>query len=402
MRKKKETEEVVDGDEDISQDVGKLSKSLIKTLNNGEEKMAWNLAHDDSPTSVKEFISTGSTLLDYIISNRRDGGVPCGKLTEIHGEESTGKSLLCAHIMANCQKKGGLAVYIDTENAANPSFMKSVGVDLDKLVYVQAGTTEEVFETIEKCINVARAKDVKKAVCIVWDSVAATPPKAEIEGSYEPTAQIGLMARAISKGMRKLTDTVGKDRITLVFTNQLKTKIGVMYGDPMTTPGGKAIPYHASIRIRLSSSTKNKDGDQIISISTNAKTIKTRFGPPFRKCSFDIYFDRGIEDVDSWLDALHEVGEVSKANGFMIMKSVPQQVQVSEKDGKPVYETQIVPELRFRAGSWKDRLKGDTVFNAYVLDLLEKHMIVRLDEVPWDATKPDPAASDTDSEENEE
>ena len=405
MRKKKEDKEAsVEETEDYGEDNGKLSRHLVRTLNNGDEKMAWNLAKDmDNPTDVKEFISTGSTLLDYIISNRRDGGIPAGKLTEIQGEESSGKSLLCAHIMANVQKKGGLAVYMDTENAANPAFMKTVGVDLDKLVYVQPGTTEEVFETIEKCISVARAKDVKKPIVIVWDSVAATPPNAEIEGDYNPNSQIGLMARVIARGLRKLTQTVGKDKVTLVFTNQLKFRPGVMYGDPMTTPGGKAIPYHASIRIKLAQSTKEKgkDGD-VISILTNATCKKTRFGPMLRKCQFSIFFDRGIEEVDSWRELLHSVGEIKKAGGMMIMKDVPQQVQVGEDASKnPVYETQVLPELRFRQSSWKERLAGDPVFKAYVLDLLEKKMVVKYDEIPFDADRDELSIATEDDEQSE-
>lgn len=393
MRRKKEDKEEVEteiGDENISEDTGKLSRHLLRTLNSGDEKLAWNLSTDlDNPTDVKEFISTGSTLMDYIISNRRDGGIPAGKLTEISGEESSGKSLLCAHIMANIQKKGGLAVYIDSENAANPAFMKTVGVDLNKLVYVQPDCVESVFETIEKCISVARAKDVKKPVVIVWDSVAATPPRAELEGSYDPNSQIGVMARVISRGLRKLTQTVGKDKITLVFTNQLKFRPGVMYGDPMTTPGGKAIPYHASIRIRLAQSTKEKDKDgDIISILTNVTCKKTRFGPMLRKCQFSIFFDRGIEDINSWREMLHAVGEIKKAGGMMIMTDVKQQVQVGVgKDENPIYETQVVPELKFRQGSWKDRINGDPVFKAHVLDLIEKHMVVKYDEVPWDADR---------------
>jgi recombination protein RecA len=297
------------------------------------------------------------------------------------------------------QKKGGLAVCLDTENAANPAFMKAVGVDLEKLVYAQPGTTEEVFETIEKVIGIARAKDVTKPVVIVWDSVAATPSQAEIEGDFNPTGQVGLMARAISKGLRKLTQVVGKDKITLLFANQVKMKIGVTYGDPWVTPGGKAIPYHASIRIRLTQSTKNKDADgDVISIHTNAKCIKTRFGPPLRKCAFNIFFDRGIEDVESWRDMLHEAKVISKANGFMFMQNVPQTVEVADEKGNPVQKVEITPELKFRERSWKDRILGDEAFKKHVLSLVEKHMIVTYDTEQLDIDAPDPVVQGGDDD----
>lgn len=388
MRKKKETQEENDDSQDQSSDVGKMLKQLAGQFNkDGEDKIAWNLAKDfDNPTDVKEFISTGSTLLDYVISNRRNGGVPTGKLTEISGEEASGKSLLCAHILANTQKKNGLAVYIDTENAANPEFMQQVGVDLNKLLYLQPGSVESVFEAIEKCINVARAKDVKNPVTIIWDSVAATPPNAEIEGDYDPNSRIGVMAKALAKGLRKLTDTVGKDKVTLVFTNQLKFRPGVMYGDPMTTPGGKAIPYHASVRIRLASSTKEKDEEgDVFAIKTKAKCQKTRLGPPLRACEFMIMFDRGIDDVGSWREFLHEKGEIEKRAGFMVMKDVPVSVQVGEdKKGNPVFETQVQQEYKFRQSAWSDMIRGDAAFKEHVLSLLEKHLIVRYGERPSD------------------
>lgn len=386
MRRKKREEETEEQVE-TGEDVGKLVKSFIKAFNkDGEEKVAWNLAtDDDNPTDVKDFISTGSTLLDYIISNRRDGGVPAGKLTEISGEEASGKSLLCAHLIANVQKKGGLAVYIDTENAANPQFMEQVGVDISKVVYLQPGTIEGVFEHIEKCITMARAKDVKRQVLIIWDSVAATPPQAELDGNYDPTNSIGLMARSISKGMRKLTDTVGKDRITLVFTNQLKTKIGVQYGDPMTTPGGKAIPYHASVRIRLSQSTRIQDAEkEILGIRTLAKCIKTRLGPPHRKCYFAIMFDHGVADLESWFEKLHEAGAIEKRAGWCYMEDVPTTVWDDEKS-----KVELQKEFKFRERLWKETLEGDPAFLEHVRGLVEKKMIVRYGERS-DDTEVDP------------
>lgn len=355
-----------------------LSKSLIKELNkNSQEKLAWCLATDhDDPTSVKEFVPTGSTLLDYIITNRRGGGVPVGKLTEIVGEEASGKSLLLTQILANTQKKGGLAVLIDTENALNPLFAERVGLDLTSLVYIQCGTVEEVGETIEKVITMARAKDVKRIITIGWDSVAATPPKAELEGDYDPNSRVGLQAKAIAKMMRKLTQTVGRDRITLVFTNQMKVKIGVMFGDPMGTPGGKAIPYHASVRVRLNRSSELKNDDKsVFAVHTKAKVIKGRLGPPLRTCEFDIHFSDGVDDKSSIRDLLWQREEIEKRAGWMVMKNIPSDLKKAVAKLEMVNEA---GEMKFRAAEFAELMEIKQ-FKDHVFDLLDKQMIVSFD-----------------------
>lgn len=358
-----------------------LSKTLIRELNkNGKEKVAWCLATDgDNPTDVKDFIPTGSTLLDYIMTNRRGGGIPVGKLTEIIGEEASGKSLLLTQILANTQKKGGLAVLFDEENALNPEFAERVGLDIQKLVYMQAGCVESVGENIEKIINLARSKDVKRIITIGWDSVAATPPKAELEGDYDPNSRVGLQAKAIAKMLRKLTSTIGREKVTLVFTNQMKVKIGVMFGDPMGTPGGKAIPYHASIRVRLNRSTELKEEDDdktVYAVHTRAKVIKGRLGPPLRKCEFDIHFAKGVDDASSILAYLHSVGEVEKAMGKMYLKFIPNGVitkwRSENKDNEGDRGIQVSDES-FEV-LWNDReMRGK------ILDVLDQHMIVRFD-----------------------
>lgn len=352
-----------------AKEIAVLSKLLIKEFNKDEEKtgkLAWNLATDlDNPTEVNEWISTGSTLLDYNISNRPDGGVPVGKLTEISGEEASGKSLMAAHIIANTQKRGGLAVLADSENAYNPEFGAQVGVDNDKLVYLQPRTIEETGEAIEKVILLTRQKAKDKLVTIIWDSVAGTPSQSEIEGTYDPNERIGVTAKALAKMMRKLTQVWGKERITMVFTNQLKTKIGVMYGDPMTTPGGKAIPYHASVRIRLTRSTLEKsesETDQLeaLGVNTICKVVKNRCGPPLRKCRFMISFARGIEDVDSWFDHLHEMGVIKKQGGWC-------------------YLEEAFGEEKFREKSWADFVSKN---RDKILEILKKHMVVKFGEKP--------------------
>ena len=298
----------------------KSGNSLVSDLRSelnkaAKENIAYDL-HGDNPTDVKTWISTGSTLLDYIISNRRAGGIPVGKLTTIAGESASGKSLIVTQILANTQKMGGVAVYIDTENAASPDFMEQLGLDTkNNFLYVQPGTIEEVFETIERLIGRLREKAPDKLVCIVWDSVAGTPVKAEVEGDYDPNSRIGLTAKALAKGMRKVTETLGKEQIAMVFTNQLKTNIGVMFGDNRVEPGGKALPYHASTRIWLTQHKGKANGQilnekkQVIGFHTSAKTMKSRFGPSPRSCEFDVLFDLandrvGVDDEGSWLSAI--------------------------------------------------------------------------------------------------
>ena len=359
-------------------DTVKLSKLLIKELNKDEEKsgkVAWNLATDlDNPTDVKEWISTDSTLLDYCISNKRDGGIPVGKLTEISGEEASGKSLLCAHLAKNVQKKNGVVAYIDTENAMHPEFATQLGVDLSKMIYVQPGTIEEVGETIEKIVLMTRQKAKDKLVLIVWDSIAGTPPQAEIEGNFDPNERVGITAKALSKMMRKLTQVWGKERIAMVFTNQLRTSMS-RYGDPYVTPGGKAVPYHASVRIRLTRKGTEKEGTDyeageagegdVIGVNTEAKVVKNRLGPPHRKCRFFISFAHGIEDQESWFDRLHEAKQIEKRAGWCYM------------DYKP--------EFKFREKGFVALLQEDPEFKQYILKKLEDTMIVKYGEAPADA-----------------
>jgi recombination protein RecA len=375
-----------------------LTKLLIRDFNKDrkEGKIAWCLGtDDDNPTDVKEFISFGSTLLNYIASNRRDGGAPVGKLTEIVGEEASGKSLVCAHLIAECQKRGGIAVYIDTENAANPDFMTQLGVDVNELVYLQPNCVEEVGELIEKTIVTARAKAPDKLVLIIWDSIASCPTRVELEGTYDLNMNLQLeKSKVLSKMMRKLLDVWGKERICMVFTNQLKTKIGVMYGDPMTTPGGKAVPYAASLRVRLNRSSQLQEGKKkedsaegdeeakgkggVYGIHTIAKVIKNRLGPPLRKCEFDITFSSGIDDEQSWFDALHSRGEIEKADGWCYYTSFPSGKMSTKKDREnPKKEIEYDRGVQFREKRWKETLAERPDFRAKVLDDLEKHLVVR-------------------------
>jgi len=369
-------------------DSAALSRLLVKEFNKDEKKtgtLAWNLVTDASnPTVVKEFISTGSTLLDYCIANKAGGGAPVGKLMEISGEEASGKSLVIAHLIAETQRRGGTAVLIDSENAFNPDFAKSIGVKVEELVYLQLDTCEEVGEAIETVINKVRAKASNRLVLIAWDSVANTPCQAELENNFDPNMNVNLeKSRFLSRMMRKLTKVWGDERIAMVFTNQLKTKIGVQYGDPMTTPGGKAIPYIASVRVRLYRGANNKDESdkekQIYGVHTRAKVIKNRLGPPLRSCEFDIMFANGIDDVNSWRDKLHFFGEIVKDDGWMYLSSWPSG-KLEEKGAHKGKDR----GLKFREGHWEELLKSTAGLKEHVLAILDKRMVVRYGEAPPD------------------
>ena len=245
---------------------GDFTSELISSLNkeNGT-RIAYNLSEDESPTHVKSWVSTGSTLLDYIVSNRRNGGLPVGRIIEIFGPPSIGKSHIATQIARSTQQMGGICVYIDTENATSVENLQALGVDVTKrFVYVDTHCTEEVFDTAEKTIVKAKAMQKDVPITIIWDSVAASSPKAELLGDYDKET-IGLQARAISKGMRKITGVIGDQSVLFICLNQIRTKIGVLHGDPMTVPGGMAIPFHATTRLKLGAGQQiqNKNGDII-------------------------------------------------------------------------------------------------------------------------------------------
>jgi recombination protein RecA len=217
---------------------------------------------------------------------------------------NSGKSLIAAHMMANVQKEGGVAVLLDTENAVNPEFFRAVGLDLTKMVYATPETVEDIFTMIEKIIEtVRRRQENNKKIIIVVDSVAAVPTKQETEANYDKDGYATGKAIILSKAMRKITHLIGKEKIALVFTNQLRQKLNApAFSDPWTTSGGKAIAYHASTRLRLAltGKIKTKAGD-VLGVHVKASVVKNRLGPPHRVAEFDVYFDRGIDDLQSWL-----------------------------------------------------------------------------------------------------
>jgi recombination protein RecA len=355
-----------------------FTTDLIKSLNKEHgSRIAYNLASDESPTHVKRWISTGSTLLDYIVSNRRDGGLPEGRIVEIFGPPSIGKSHIALQICKSTQRLGGIVVYIDTENGTSVENLRLLGVNVNKgFVYVDTHCTEEVFEVAEKTIMKAKAMAKNVPITIIWDSVAASSPKAELLGEYDKET-VGLQARAISKGMRKITGIIGDQSILFVILNQIRSKIGVMHGDPTTTPGGMAIPFHASVRIKLSSGMpiKNK-ADEVIGINVIAKTIKNKVAAPFRNVNFEIHFGKGIVEHEHLFDVLRDAGpRAVRDNSISVSGDGAWKLfTVSElTTGKTILEK------KFYKADFGELLQSPT-FSPYLQDLIEAVMVRKLGE----------------------
>jgi recombination protein RecA len=320
MGRKKEdaleqTSEDITSTTNISKDtlIDSLAKEVNNKFKNEGYKVAYFLQDGDSPSEVKEFVSTGSTLLDLAISNRPNGGFPVGRITEITGLEASGKSLLAAYALASTQKQGGTAIFIDTESAVSTEFLQVLGVDLTKLIYCPLETIEDIFSVIESMIGSIRKNEDKRLITIVVDSIAGASTKTETATSYDKDGYATAKAIILSKSMRKITNLISRERICLILTNQLRQKLNAMpFGDQYTTSGGKAIAFHSSVRIRLSSVGKIKGKinnlDSIIGISTRAQVIKNRIGPPNRDIRYDIFYTSGIDDSSSVFAMLVDIG----------------------------------------------------------------------------------------------
>ena len=298
-----------------------LLASELNKANKDGGKIAYFLDEQENPAEISDWISTGSSILDLAISNRPHGGLPVGKMVEFNGLEGTGKSLVSAHVVADTQKKGGIAVVIDTENAAAPEFWKSLGVDLSKLLYVQCETVEDIFEKMEQMIGIVRKSNKDRILTIIVDSVAAASTKAELESDHGKDGFATGKSIIISKAMRKITTMIGRQKVLTVFTNQLRQNLNAMaFGDKYVVSGGKSLAYHCSVRVRLNNTGKLKRGEEVIGNECKAVVIKNRMGPPQRQASFDIYFDSGIADYGSWIKVLKENNLVKQGGAYYTYK----------------------------------------------------------------------------------
>jgi recombination protein RecA len=266
---------------------------------------------DGDQKATVDGIPTGSLSLDIALGGN---GVPRGRVLEIFGPESSGKTTLTLHIIANAQKAGGVAAFIDAEHALDPSWAKRLGVKLDDLLVSQPDTGEQALDICELLVR-SNAVDV-----IVIDSVAALIPRAEIEGDMGDI-HVGLQARLMSQAMRKLTGAISKSRATVIFINQIREKIGVMFGNPETTPGGRALKFYASVRIDVRRTGTIKDAEVSIGNRTRARVVKNKIAPPFREAEFDIMFDRGISYEGDLLDLAVLVNVVDKSGAWFNFKT---------------------------------------------------------------------------------
>ena len=253
-----------------------------------------------------EVIPTGSLALDMALGA---GGIPRGRVTEIYGSESAGKSTLAIHIMAETQKTGGIAAYIDAEHALDPSYAANCGLDLDELLISQPDSGEQALDITEQLVR-SGAVDT-----IVIDSVAALVPQAEIEGDIGDT-HVGLQARLMSQALRKLTSTIHHSRTAVIFINQLREKIGITYGSPEVTPGGRALKFYSSVRIDLRRTESIKQGPEIIGSRVRARIVKNKVAAPFRVTEFDIMFNKGISKMADLLELGVNEGILKKAGAF--------------------------------------------------------------------------------------
>jgi recombination protein RecA len=253
-----------------------------------------------------EAISTGAISIDYALGI---GGVPRGRVVEIFGPESSGKTTLALQIIAEAQKKGGMAAFVDAEHALDAAYAKKLGVDLDNLLVSQPDNGEQALEIVEVIIR-SNSVDV-----VVVDSVAALVPRAEIEGEMGE-AQMGLQARLMSQALRKLTGAVSKSKASLIFINQLREKIGVMFGNPETTTGGRALKFYSSVRIDIRRIGAIKDGESVVGNRTRVKVVKNKMAPPFREAEFDIMYGEGVSREGDLIDIAVEHKIVEKSGAW--------------------------------------------------------------------------------------
>ncbi len=299
---------------------------------------------DDIPVNV-EALSTGSLSLDLALGI---GGVPRGRIVEIYGPEASGKTTLALHVVASAQKCGGEAAYIDVEHALEPAYARALGVDIDSLLISQPDTGEQALDIAESLVR-SGAIDV-----LVIDSVAALIPRVELEGEVGDTV-VGALARLMSQAMRRLAGAISKNNCTVIFINQLRQKIGVMYGNPETTPGGLALKYYASVRIDVRRIETLKVNGEMIGNRTRAKVVKNKVAPPFREAEFDIMYGEGISRVGEIIDLGVKLEIIDKAGAWFTV------------DGQRIQGRDGVKEYLLQNDEVRDKIEQEIRANAYRL-----------------------------------
>lgn len=306
--------------------------SLMRDISKGKIPVM-RLDDDDSPSVVRDWVSSGNDVLDLLIKQ----GFPVGRIVEIYGDESTGKSLLGVQAVAEAQANGCIAVYIDTEHAASRDVMQGLGVDISTMLYSDPDSIEDVFQFMENVIKAKEKNAPDKNMIIVWDSVAATPTKAELAADYEKT-QVGTQARAISAGLRKIVSLISNEHVCVIMINQTRQKIGVVFGDPETTSGGKSIAFYASVRIRLKRGAKIKSGKKIIGINTYITITKNKVGRPFGEVTLPIYFEYGSDNAETMFNYLKDNDLLDQSGAWYGVEIGGETVKFQAKTFQDVYD----------------------------------------------------------------
>ena len=354
---------------------GKLSmKDKLALINKrAGMEVAYNLKNDN-PTEVTEWIPTGSRWLDSIVCRGKLAGVPVGRITEIAGMESSGKSYMAAQVAANAQKQGFSVVYFDSESAIDPSFLENAGCDIDNLIYAQAASVEMVLETIEQLLT-----ETDDKYLFVWDSLAFTPSISDLEGDFNPQSSMAVKPRILSKGLSKLTVPIANSNSVLLVLNQLKTNITMNVAEAMTTPyftpGGKAMAYSYSLRIWLTKRKAKKsfienDAGFRIGSEVKVKLEKSRFGTEGRNCTFQIVWgDKNprILDRESWLEAVKSSDQIRSGGAWYTL--------IYDDGG----------EQKFQGSKWLEWLEDEKFYNQ-ILRLMDREVIQKFDEQTGDAS----------------